>query len=95
MESVKAQLADLQASLAEKDERIMELLERPTIEEIQDARTGALVFRADEENNAVRLEFEIQESENLKDWTSRPDNVTATLPLAEGKKFIRIALTKG
>ena len=52
------------------------------------------VFRADEETNAVTLEFEIQSSENLQDWVAQPEKVTATVPLDAEKKFVRIALAQ-
>ena len=56
--------------------------------------TGSLVLRANQETNLVTLEFEIQESDNLRDWVGRPERVTTTLPLEEGKKFVRIALRR-
>ena len=87
-------MADLQVSIEEKDEQIAELSQRPTVEELQEARTGSLVLSADEETNLVTLEFEIQESDNLRDWVSRPEKVTTTVPLGEGKRFVRIALSK-
>ena len=52
------------------------------------------MFRADEETNAVTLEFEIQSSENLQDWVAQPETVTATVPLDAEKKFVRIALAQ-
>ncbi len=94
LQQLNTRVGDLQASIEEKDEQIAELSQRPTVEELQEARTGSLVLSADQETNLVTLEFEIQESENLRDWVSRPEKVTTTLPLEEGKKFVRIALRK-
>ena len=94
MRQLNARLDDLQASIEEKDQQIAELSQRPTLEQVQDARAGSLVFRADEETNAVTLEFEIQSSENLQDWVAQPETVTATVPLDAEKKFIRIALAQ-
>jgi hypothetical protein len=94
LQQLNTQVGDLQASIVAKDEQIAELSQRPAVEELLDARTGSLVFSADQQTNLVTLEFEIQESENLRDWVSRPEKVIATLPLEEGKKFIRIALRK-
>ena len=94
MQQLNTQLGDLQASIEEKDQQIAELSQRPTLEEVQDARAGSLVFRADEETNAVTLEFEIRSSENLQDWVAQPETVTATVPLDAEKKFVRIALAK-
>ena len=86
--------AQLAAVTAERDAAISERDARPTLAEVQDARAGSLVFRADEETNFVTLEFEIQSSENLQDWVAQPEKVTATLPLDAEKKFVRIALAQ-
>ena len=82
------------SAILERDAAISERDARPTPEEVQDARVGSLVFRADEETNAITLEFEIQSSENLQDWVAQPETVTATVPLDAEKKFIRIALAQ-
>ncbi len=94
MQQLNARLDDQQASIEEKDQQIAELSQRPTLAEVQDARPGSLVFRADEETNTVTLEFEIQSSENLQDWVAQPEKVTATVPLDAEKKFVRIALAQ-
>ena len=94
MQQLNVRLNDQQASIEEKDQQIAELSQRPTIEEVQDARAGSLVFRADKETNAVTLEFEIQSSENLQDWVAQPETVTATVPLDAEKKFVRITLAR-
>ncbi len=94
MQQLNARLNDQQASIEEKDQQIAELSQRPTLEQVQDARAGSLVFRADEETNTVTLEFEIQSSENLQDWVAQPEKVTATVPLDAEKKFVRIALAQ-
>ena len=94
MLQLNMQLRDLQASMEEKDQKIAELSQRPTLEEVQDARAGSLVFRANEKTNAVTLEFEIESSENLQDWIAQPETVTATVPLNTEKKFFRIALAQ-
>ena len=86
---------NLVSSLAQRDpDEPLALSQRPTLEEVQDARAGSLVFRADEETNTVTLEFEIQSSENLQDWVAQPEKVTATVPLDAEKKFVRIALAQ-
>ena len=82
------------SAILERDAAILERDARPTLEEVQDARAGSLMFRADEETNAVTLEFEIQSSENLQDWVAQPEKVTATVPLDAEKKFVRIALAQ-
>ena len=94
MQQLNVRLNDQQASIEEKDQQIAELSQRPTLKEVQDARAGSLVFRADKETNAVTLEFEIQSSENLQDWVAQPETVTATVPLDAEKKFVRITLAR-
>ena len=94
LRQLNTQVEGLQASLDEKDAQIAELSGRPTLEQLQDARTGSLLLSADQETSVVTLEFDIQESDNLRDWVSRPEKITATFPLAEGKKFVRIALSR-
>ena len=91
---LNAILDNRQASIEERDQQIAELSQRPTLEQVQDARAGSLVFRADEETNSVTLEFEIQSSENLQDWVAQPEKVTATVPLDTEKKCVRIALAQ-
>jgi hypothetical protein len=92
LQAIQDELAALRTSLAERDEEIAELSQRPTLEQVQDARAGSLVFRVGEDGNTVQLEFQIQESENLRDWTTRAEGVSAALPLNAEKKFVRIAL---
>ena len=94
MQQLNARLDDQQASIEVKDHQIAELSQRSTLEQVQDARAGSLVFRADEETNSVTLEFEIQSSENLQDWVAQPEKVTTTVPLDAEKKFVRIALAQ-
>ena len=92
LQQLNARVGDLQASLDEKDAQIAELSQRPTLEEVQDARIGSLMFTANQEANSVTLEFDLQVSEDLENWSSLPDTISAALPLDAGKKFVRISL---
>lgn len=83
--------AQLAAVTAERDAAISERDARPTLEEVQDARVGSLVFRADEGANLLDLRFFIQSSENLQDWEITGE-CNFLLPMDTGKKFLRIAL---
>ena len=74
------------AAISERDAR-------PTLEEVQDARAGSLVFRADEGANLLDLRFFIQSSENLQDWEITGE-CNFLLPMDTGKKFLRIALAQ-
>ena len=88
-------IAELEAQLAAvtagRDAAISERDARPTLEEVQDARVGSLVFRADEGANLLDLRFFIQSSENLQDWEITGE-CNFLLPMDTGKKFLRIAL---
>ena len=83
--------AQLAAVTAERDAAISERDARPTLDEVQDARVGSLVFRADEGANLLDLRFFIQSSENLQDWEITGE-CNFLLPMDTGKKFLRIAL---
>ena len=83
--------AQLAAVAAERDAAISERDARPTLEEVQDARVGSLVFRADEGANLLDLRFFIQSSENLQDWEITGE-CNFLLPMDTGKRFLRIAL---
>ena len=79
------------SAILERDAAILERDARPTLEEVQDARVGSLVFRADEGANLLDLRFFIQSSENLQDWEITGE-CNFLLPMDTGKKFLRIAL---
>jgi len=64
---------------------------RPTLEEIQDARTGSVILTPSEDGT-VQLRIEIEESSDLEVWENQGKSVEAGFPLAEGKKFLRFAL---
>ena len=79
------------SAILERDAAISERDARPTLDEVQDARVGSLVFRADEGANLLDLRFFIQSSENLQDWEITGE-CNFLLPMDTGKKFLRIAL---
>ena len=81
------------SAILERDAAILERDARPTLDEVQDARVGSLVFRADEGANLLDLRFFIQSSENLQDWEITGE-CNFLLPMDTGKKFLRIALAQ-
>ena len=91
----ESRVAELEAQLAavtaERDAAVSERDARPTLDQVQDARVGSLVFRADEGANLLDLRFFIQSSENLQDWEITGE-CNFLLPMDTGKKFLRIAL---
>lgn len=58
--------------------RVHELSQRPTLEEVQDARPGSVLLRADGQGK-VHLSFELETSEDLVHWT--PTKETAENPI--------------
>ena len=79
---------------AEYDSVVAERDERSTLEELQDARTGSVIVTPDSEGN-VQVQLEIEESSDLEVWSNEGKKLEALFPLAEGKKFLRFALTAG
>ena len=66
--------------------------ERPTIEEVKDARLGSVVLEPSTADNKVKLRFSIEETDDLTNWTKRPWGHVISLPLETGKKFYRFSL---
>ena len=67
--------------------------ERPTLEQMQDARVGSVLLAADVETNEVTLNFKVEQTNDLTTW--KPfSNVSLSMPLDTGKRFLRIALSE-
>jgi hypothetical protein len=87
-------IAALQAEVA--------LLEqRPTLEEVQDARLGSVVLIKDDISGEVNFDFNLEETEDLVNWTpvaggtwTDPGDggVEVDLPLAGDKRFYRVVV---
>ncbi len=82
---------ELRPTQAAYDTVVTERDARPTLEEIQDARTGSVILTPSEDGT-VQLKIEIEESSDLEVWENQGKSVEAGFPLAEGKKFLRFAL---
>ena len=82
---------ELRPTQAAYDTVVTERDARPTLEEIQDARTGSVILTPSEDGT-VQLKIEIEESSDLEVWENNGESVDVELPLAEGKKFLRFAL---
>ena len=82
---------ELRPTQAAYDTVVTERDARPTLEEIQDARTGSVILTPSEDGT-VQLRIEIEESSDLEVWENQGKSVEAGFPLAEGKKFLRFAL---
>ena len=82
---------ELRPTQAAYDTVVTERDARPTLEEIQDARTGSVILTPSADGT-VQLKIEIEESSDLEVWENQGKSVEAGFPLAEGKKFLRFAL---
>jgi hypothetical protein len=82
---------ELRPTQTEFDAVVTERDARPTLEEIQDARTGSVILTPSEDGT-VQLKIEIEESADLEVWENQGKSIEAGFPLAEGKKFLRFAL---
>ncbi|MDA7867626.1 leucine-rich repeat protein [Akkermansiaceae bacterium] len=86
----------LNQSITAKDEAyafvVAERDARPTIEELKDARLGSVVLQPDAVNNAVKIRFSIEETDDFRTWTRRDEISEVSVPLINGKKFYRFAL---
>ena len=95
LEQLSAQLPVLRAAIVARDEKIALLEERPTMEELVEARPAAVIFKIDEDGKGeVTLSLRIEQSEDLSHWTPVEGVIKRTLPLPEGKRFYRFALVR-
>ena len=99
MTALEAQVALLANAgvIQQLQEQIAELSQRPTLEEVRDARAGSVVLTADRENNEVTLNLRVEETDDLKQgtWTTAEGgDLKLTLALAGDKRFMRLALSE-
>lgn len=89
-------IADLEAKLKiareERDVAIQEKNARPSIDELQDARSGSIIINS--QNGTVTITFDIEESDDLKNWQKSGEKITKTIQLREGKKFYRFSVNQ-
>ena len=91
---LNAKINNLQAVVDRRDEQIAELEQRPTLDEVRDARAGSVVLSVDPEGEDITLGITIEQSDNLLDWTKLKGELSRTIPIPDGKKFYRFALDK-
>ena len=98
LEAQVALLANTNAGVIQQlQEQIAQLSQRPTLEEVRDARAGSVVLTADRENNEVTLNLRVEETDDLKQgtWTTAEGgDLKLTLALAGDKRFMRLALSE-
>ena len=88
------QITDLTSSVATKDTLIAELEKRPSLDQLQDARSGSVIVSSDKDTGKLTLSFAIEESEDLINWVPVEGNLIKTIDMPEGKKFYRFVLEK-
>ena len=91
---LNAKINNLQAVVDRRDEQIAELEQRPTLDEVRDARAGSVVLSVDPDGEDITLGITIEQSDNLLDWTKLKGELSRTIPIPDGKKFYRFALDK-
>ena len=104
-QSLEVQLAQMtaerDAAIAERDARPTqesfdavkaERDDRPSLSEVKDARLGSVVLQSDGANDTVKISFSIEETDDLKTWTSNGEVNEIIVPLEAGKRFYRFAL---
>ena len=85
------------ADIAIKGDKIIEigkLCERPTLEEIQDGRSGSILLRPSQNDNTITIDLRVEESGDLIDWQPTERTLSGTFPLSGNKKFYRFSLTE-
>jgi len=92
--TLKAQLASANSTIAEKDQEIARLSDGVlSLEQVQDGRLGSIVLTPIPNTNMTILNIDIEQSEDLKTWTLYR-KILESISMPEGKKFYRFALDK-
>ena len=61
---------------------------------MRDARAGSVVLTVDPEGDTVTLGLTIEQSDNLIEWTKLEGEITRTIPIPDGKKFLPLCFGK-
>ena len=95
---ISPRIADLETQLAAA---IAERDERPTVEQMQDARVGSIVVEKDWQSGEVSLSLGLEKTEDGVTWTAYEGGTwtetaggkfTLSFPLTETKNWVRLAL---
>ena len=92
--SLTEEIETLNETIIDKIIEIGKLCERPTIEEIQDGRSGSILLRPNPSDNTITIDLRVEESGNLIDWQPTERTMSGTFPLSGDKKFYRFSLTE-
>ena len=95
LERLAEELPALRAAVAERDEKIALLEERPTMEQVMDTRASTIIHRVeDDQGGKINLTLRIEQSEDFKQWVPLDEVISYSLPVVEGKKYYRFALAR-
>ena len=83
-------IANLQSQITTLQNQINQLSQRPTLEQLQDARASSIIINSND--GEITLKFDIEESENLTLWQKTGESISKTIQLKDGKKFYRFAI---
>ena len=92
--SLAESLTDKVTRINSLEENVATLSQRPTVQDLQDARPGSVVLRTNPQNNSITIDLIIEESSDLVTWTPLDGLVSRTFPLTQNKKFYLFALDK-
>ena len=79
------------------------LSQRPTVEQLQDARVDSIVVAKDPQSGAVTLCFDLQKSDDFINWIAYGGGTwgdlgdgrfKVSLPLGPGKEWLRMVMKK-
>ncbi|MFL2480860.1 MAG: leucine-rich repeat protein [Verrucomicrobiales bacterium] len=88
------EIETLNETIIDKIIEIGKLCERPTLEEIQDGRSGSILLRPSQNDNTITIDLRVEESGDLIDWQPTERTLSGTFPLSGNKKFYRFSLTE-
>jgi hypothetical protein len=94
------QIAALEAQVTALQAEVALLEQRPTLEEVQDARLGSVVLIKDDISGEVNFDFNLEETGDLANWTPVINGIWSfggggvglAVPLAGDKRFYRVVV---
>ena len=90
--SLSEEIETLNETIIDKIIEIGKLCERPTLEEIQDGRSGSILLRPNPNDNTITIDLTVEESGDLVEWQPAERTLSGTFPLSGDKKFYRFSL---
>jgi len=91
IQQIADQISEFQAAIIERDQQIVDLEKRPTLDQIRDARAGSILFSLEPDQNRIELGISLEESDNLMEWTKLEGEMKKSIPIPDTKKFYRFA----